>query len=166
MNIISDGDSSVFARVWEEVPILRRNVEKLECANHTCKYFGSNLEKLVADNPQNKGYHKLPKYMRQRSISAVRCAIKKQLGEKDKHTAIKKLKHDIVESVQHCFDNHEKCSADFCKAKTSANETHVESTTNHSSSTVPEVILEQDEIWKKITMKICLKYPVLNLVSQ
>ena len=76
---------------------------------------------------------------------------KKRSSDKDKQTANKKLKHDIVKSVQNCFGNHDKYSADFCKTKTSAYETHVVIETNHNSSTVPEVMLEQDEIWKKIT---------------
>lgn len=46
IRVVGDGDSSVYARIREEVPGWGRYVEKEECANHTCKCFRSNLENL------------------------------------------------------------------------------------------------------------------------
>ncbi|KAJ8315539.1 hypothetical protein KUTeg_007689 [Tegillarca granosa] len=73
--VLYDGDSSVYARIREEVAIWGRDVEKLDCANHVCKCLGSNLEKLITDNPLYKGKHHLSKSTRVR-LSAVRCTIR------------------------------------------------------------------------------------------
>ncbi|XP_053403226.1 uncharacterized protein LOC128558323 [Mercenaria mercenaria] len=62
--IIADGDSSVYAKLQENVPVWGRNIVKLECANHTCKCLRSNLEKLVTEKPQHKGKGKLTKLNR------------------------------------------------------------------------------------------------------
>ena len=75
MNMVADGDSSVFARIQQEVPIWGLYVNKLECANHVCKCLRSSLEKLVQDKPQYKGTGKLTKNQRTRIAVAVRCAI-------------------------------------------------------------------------------------------
>ena len=96
MRLIGDGDSSVFARIREEVPVWGRFVAKEECANHICKCYRSNLEKLVTENPLYKGKHHLSKSTRVRFVSALRCSIRvrsKELKEKkcDKATAVKKI---------------------------------------------------------------------------
>jgi hypothetical protein len=75
MRVVGASDSSVFARIREEVPGLSRYVTKEECANHICKCYRANLEKLVTDNPLYKGKHHLSKNTRVRLVSALRCAI-------------------------------------------------------------------------------------------
>ena len=54
MNVIGDGDSSIYARIKEEVSVWGAYVKKGECANHVCKCLRSNLEKLVGENPSYK----------------------------------------------------------------------------------------------------------------
>jgi hypothetical protein len=51
MRVVGDGDSSVFARIREEVPGWGRYVTKEEYAHHICKCYRANLEKLVTANP-------------------------------------------------------------------------------------------------------------------
>lgn len=72
MRIVDVGDSSVFAKIKEEVPVWGRDVQKEECSNYVCKCFRSNLEKLVTDNR----LYKLTKKVRVQLVSAVRCAIR------------------------------------------------------------------------------------------
>ncbi|KAK3084518.1 hypothetical protein FSP39_014666 [Pinctada imbricata] len=115
MRLIGDGDSSVYARIREEVPVWGRYAIKEECANHVCKCYRSNLEKLVSDNPLYKGKHHLSKATRVRLVSALRCAIRvrsKEYQDKkyDRSTAVKKLTHDIKNSVHHIFGLHSNCS--------------------------------------------------------
>ena len=122
MRVVGDGDSSVFARIREEVPGWGRNVTKEESATHICKCYRANLENLITDNPLYKGKHHLSKNTRVRLVSALRCAIRvrsKEFHDKtfDKATAIKKLSHDIKNSVHHVFGQHEHCS-DLCRANT------------------------------------------------
>jgi hypothetical protein len=117
MRVIADGDSSVYARIQEQVPGWGRDVQKLECANHMCKCLRSSLEKLVVDKPQYKGRGKLTQHIRVRLTSAVRCAIKMRSAQStDRQTALNNLRHDIKNSVHHIYGNHTQCS-DFCRAK-------------------------------------------------
>jgi len=55
MRLIADGDSSVYSRIQNEVPIWGNKVMKMECANHSCKCLRSSLEKLVEVNLITKG---------------------------------------------------------------------------------------------------------------
>ena len=36
LKLIADGDSSVYAKIHEEVPIWGKYVTKIECSNHAC----------------------------------------------------------------------------------------------------------------------------------
>ncbi|KAJ8313214.1 hypothetical protein KUTeg_009233 [Tegillarca granosa] len=102
--IIADGDSSVFSKLQENVPVWGKAIEKIECANHMCKCFRSNLEKLVEENPLYKGKNKLSKRIRIRLTSAVRCAIRMRSQQNSKNSS-KLLEHDIRNSVHHIFDS-------------------------------------------------------------
>ena len=110
MRVIADGDSSVYAKVTENVPVWGAYVKKMECANHSCKCLRTNLEKLVIEKPEYKGKGKLTKQIRVRLTTAVRCAIKMR----SKTQNCKQLKKDIKNSVYHVFGFHDNCS-NFCK---------------------------------------------------
>ncbi|KAK3099893.1 hypothetical protein FSP39_011406 [Pinctada imbricata] len=151
MRIVADGDSSVFARIKEEVPIWGKYVIKKECANHACKCFRSNLEKLVADNPLYKGKHHLSKSTRVRLVSAVRCAIRVRSKEleskqKDRSTAIKDLSHDIRNSVYHVFGKHDNCS-DFCRASEKSKSDNFKYNVDNDDSSIVDVLDEQVNQW-------------------
>ena len=105
----------------------RRDIVKIECANHSCKCLRSSLEKLVDAKPHYKGAHKLSKRTRERLVTAVRCAIRMRSQESDKTSAARKLEADIRNSVQHIFGCHSNCSIDFCKVG-QASESHSQST--------------------------------------
>lgn len=154
MWLIGDGDSSVFARIREEVPVWGAQVQKVECANHMCKCLRSNLEKLVETNPNYKGKNNLTKSVRVRLVSAVRCAIRMRAKETDKKTGAKKLEKDIRNSIHHIFGNHENCS-DFCKARlvdtnangNMANEDECEETENIDEPT--DLCQETSLLWEE-----------------
>ncbi|XP_078329794.1 uncharacterized protein LOC144624228 [Crassostrea virginica] len=137
LKLIADGDSSVYAKIHEEVPIWGKYVTKIECSNHACKCLRSNLEKLVNDNPIYKGQNKLSKPTRVRLVSAVRCAIRMRSQENSPMSA-RKIAHDIRNSIHHIFGNHEKCS-DFCKAKST-----ITPETNDGNASVGENMDEEN----------------------
>ena len=76
MKFVGDGDSSVHPTLLLQVPVWGRHIQKLECANHACKCYRGRLEKLVQDNSTYKGAGRLTQRMRQKLVSAARCAIK------------------------------------------------------------------------------------------
>jgi hypothetical protein len=115
--VIADGDSSVYAKIQEEVPIWGVHVMKKECSNHACKCLRTNLEKLVVDKPQHKGRGKLTLGTRVRLTSGVRCAIRMRSADiehgMNASSATKLLERDIRNSVYHVFGIHTNCS-NFC----------------------------------------------------
>ena len=54
MSVIGDGDSFVLATIRQAMPY-GIFVKRMECANHTCKVYRSQLEALAEDNPQYHG---------------------------------------------------------------------------------------------------------------
>ena len=54
MRLIGDGDSSVMANISTTVPY-EPFVQKVKCANHTCKSNHSQLEALAKDHPDFHG---------------------------------------------------------------------------------------------------------------
>ncbi|KAK3104196.1 hypothetical protein FSP39_025198 [Pinctada imbricata] len=117
MRLIGDGDSSVYGRIQEQVPVWGRDVKKLECANHVCKCLRSNLEKLVEDKPHLKGKGRLTKNAIMRITRGVRCAIMMRSSGSHGNVSSKNiLAHDIRNTVNHVFGDHSKCS-DFCKKR-------------------------------------------------
>ena len=146
MWLVADGDSSVFARIKEEVPIWGVDVSKIECANHICKCLRSNLEKLAETNGIYKGKNNLTKAKRIRIVSAVRCAIRMRSKQDDKQLAVKQLEKDIRNSVYHVFGIHTNCS-DFCKGKT-MNEPNCEEKTIEGNDAC-HVCEEQSAFWEE-----------------
>lgn len=114
MRIVGDGDSSVYSTLLLNVPNWGRDIKKLECANHACKCYRGALERLVQDNPKYKGVGGLTSKMRQRLVSATRCAVKMRSKEPDRKKAIELLERDLINGPLHCFGEHDRCSPDFC----------------------------------------------------
>ena len=145
MNFIANGDSSVFAKIREEVPVWGAHVTKSECANHACKCLRSNLEKLVEENPSYKGKGNLTKNTRIRLASAVRCAIRMRTQLENKKEAVKLLEKDIRNSIFHILGHHQNCS-DFCKTRQEMN-------TNNSHDTIEDcstdVLMDQIDLWEE-----------------
>ena len=155
MTIIADGDSSTYARIQEEVPVWGRHVKKGECANHVCKCLRGNLEKLVDGNPSYKGKGNLTKAVRVRITSAVRCAIRMRSAEKDQKKAVKLLKKDIKNSVNHVFGDHTNCSLDFCKKRDNTSkdehetENKIENETSYIDNLDDDIFQDQVKFWNE-----------------
>ncbi|XP_052243152.1 uncharacterized protein LOC127853067 [Dreissena polymorpha] len=152
MWLVGDGDSSVYAKIHEEIPVWGIHVQKLECSNHVCKCLRSNLEKLVDANPHYKGRNNLTKAVRIRLVSAVRCAIRIRSKEENVHNAIIKLEKDIRNSVHHIFGNHNNCS-DFCKAKLIPPINQTTSYTNDSNEVdePSDLCIQNNLLWEEGT---------------
>ncbi|XP_069134324.1 uncharacterized protein [Argopecten irradians] len=147
MNIIGDGDSSVFARIREDGPIWGKQVQKLECSNHVCKCIRSHLEALVDENPSYKGKGNLCKSTRIRLTSSIRCAIRMRSSLPDKKKAAKLLEHDIRNSIFHIYGQHDKCSLDFCKARSLSSNRSVNSL--NEENTTDDVFELQSKLWSE-----------------
>jgi hypothetical protein len=145
MNIIGDGDSSVYARIQQEIPVWGCYVTKKECANHVCKCLRTNLEKLVEKNPSYKGKGNLTERVRVRIVSAVRCAIRMRSGMANKSEAAKLLSKDINNCVYHIFGKHNNCSSDFCKAKNTTN--LPENAAEEDPAEDIDILLQQQKFW-------------------
>jgi hypothetical protein len=117
MQMIADGDSSVYATIIKNIPIWGPHVQKIECANHATKCLRSNLEKLVSEKTHYKGKGRLTKNNIRRITAGVRCAIIMRSKEENKNEAIKKLRQDIRNAGRHVLGHHDMCSTDFCKHK-------------------------------------------------
>ncbi len=112
IKFIGDGDSSVYPNLIQNVP--GWDYSQLEYANHACKCYRGALERLVQDNPSYKGRGNLTKKMRQKLVSAARCAIKMRSKKRDVKKAVEQLRRDLMNGPRHCFGIHSGCSADFC----------------------------------------------------
>jgi hypothetical protein len=156
MRLIADGDSSVYARIQEQVPEWGAHVAKIECANHSCKCLRSNLEKLVQDNPSYKGKDKLTLVTRIRLTTAVRCAIRMRSAETNRTEATKKLAHDIRNSVHHVFGVHTTCSPDFCKTKSTQQQPTTEAVLDETSS-VEALCSDQHSFWEQGTSEAAME---------
>ena len=111
---VGDGDSRVYPTLLTSVPGWGHTIKKIECANHACKCYRGTLEKLVQDNPSYKGSGRLTKKMRQKLVSAARCAIRMRSKETDAKKAVELLNRDLLNGPLHCFGIHSHCSPDFC----------------------------------------------------
>jgi hypothetical protein len=166
MRLVADGDSSVYARIMEQVPVWGAHVTKIECSNHACKCLRTNLEKLVQDNPSYKGKGKLTLINRIKITTGVRCAIKMRSAEADRVTATKSLAHDIRNAVHHVFGIHTSCSKDFCKAGAKA---ATDSATSDQSpldggidveggdDDIDNVLSEQNQLWMQGTSEAAME---------
>ena len=87
--VVGDGDSSVYPALIQQVPGWGHCIRKLECANHSCKCYRGSLERLAQDNPSYKGSGGLTVKMRQRLVSAARCAIKMRSKHEDRKVGVR-----------------------------------------------------------------------------
>lgn len=154
MRMIADGDSSVYAKIMQEVPIWGQHVKKLECANHACKCLRGHLENLVEEKPNFKGKGKLTKRNRLRIAMGVRAAIKMRSKEKDREKGITELKKDIRNCGRHVLGLHEKCSTDFCKHTVGNKETDTADKEEIDDLELEDVIDDQCSMWEDVTKDI------------
>ncbi|XP_063216747.1 uncharacterized protein LOC134527749 [Bacillus rossius redtenbacheri] len=124
LNYLGDGESSVFARIQEQVSY-GRYVQKIECSNHMTRAFSDGLHKLARNTlyplegrrilTENvEGVSRL-----ERLVKGVRTAIKSAAALDDKAEACAVLRTDVANALNHVCGRHEQCR-DFCKRKNSA----------------------------------------------
>ncbi len=147
MNVIGDGDSSTMPLLLTEGPSWCKDIVKKECANHSVKCLRAALERLVEEKPQYKGKGRLTKLKMIKITSGVRCAIKMRSEEEVKigrAKAVKKLQHDIMNSMWHVSGYHDRCSSDFCKQK--ANDTSTPKDVQDGTAQTCNGTIENEEI--------------------
>ena len=105
-----------------QVPGWGHAIRKVECANHTVKYYRGALEKLVAEKPGYRGEGSLwlMLAMRKCLIAAACCAVTMRSTELDAKRATELLPQDLINGPCHCFGMHSDCSTDYCKVVRSA----------------------------------------------
>jgi hypothetical protein len=162
MRLVGDGDSSVYAKIMEQVPVWGAHVAKVECSNHACKCLRSNLEKLVQDHPSFKGKGKLTLMNRIKITTGVRCAIRMRSKEADRVSATKALAHDIRNAVYHVFGMHNSCFKNFCKAgtdSTTSDQPPVDSAIDFEGQDddVDNVLSEQNMLWSQGTSEAAME---------
>lgn len=115
--MVSDGDSSTYAKLLKSRPYPHVTIEKIECRNHLLRNFCNKLNALNADT-------KYPLIMRkmitQKKImvlrKTIRCIIKhyKADTESERRCNIELLYNDLLLAHLHAFDDHSRCKAYFC----------------------------------------------------
>ena len=129
IRVIADGDSSVMCTIRQSVPY-GMFVGKVECANHACKCYRSQLEQLAKDHPEYRGRGGLTKCVIQRITIGARLAIKMH----SKTGNVRQLQHDLWNGVAHVFGEHSKCNPEFCKKSTAVHRAEVASANDERSS--------------------------------
>ena len=113
MELVGDGDSSVFNSIITNVPY-GRYVKKIECCNHAVKCYRTRLEATLKDNPQIGGRGGLTKAMIVRITTGARGAIR--FHSKAVPQDVAALRHDLRNGPRHCFGEHSNCRpGGFCR---------------------------------------------------
>ncbi|XP_063240064.1 uncharacterized protein LOC134540920 [Bacillus rossius redtenbacheri] len=112
---VGDGDSSVYARIIQNVPY-GRFVHKLECANHCIRNYTSHLHTLASDKSFDPEARRMLKSVIPRLTSAARGAIRHcgKVGEKAED-----LIKDLRNGPNHVFGDHSECRPYFCEGNES-----------------------------------------------
>lgn len=114
--IISDGDSSTYAKILQVRPYPHHTVEKVECRNHILRNLCNKLRALTTDTRHPLKLRKLFSSEKILSIrKSVSSAVKynKSLNL-DLSKRIENLHRGIINSPQHVFGSHDKCRNYFC----------------------------------------------------
>lgn len=109
--LISDGDSSTYAKILEARPYADVTVEKVECRNHVLRNFCNKLQALTTDTKYPPKYRKL---ITKKSVLSMRAVICKCIKKHKYDSAVEMLFEDILLSHHHAFGNHFKCKSYFC----------------------------------------------------
>lgn len=119
---IGDGDSSVHKRLCERFPT--KAIKKIECRNHLLRNFDSKMLALPKNAKLNIRSRKIVGQELRRMSVAIRCAIKYRKNDSiPKTSKILALRNDIKNIPNHCFGDHTRCAAYFCKPENKTKET-------------------------------------------
>lgn len=114
--LISDGDSSTYAKILEARPYSQYTVEKVECRNHLLRNLCNKLESLTSDTKYPLKYRKL---ITKKRIMSIRGTIQKCIKKYHESTenidfCTQKLFEEIQTVHLHAFGNHSNCKDHFC----------------------------------------------------
>lgn len=116
--LISDGDSSTYAKILEARPYPQFTVEKVECRNHLLRNLCNKMENLITDT---KYPIRFRKFITKKRIMAIRSAIRKcsknyNNSSEDIDYCTQKIFEDIQTVHLHSFNNQTKCKSYFCNS--------------------------------------------------
>lgn len=116
--LISDGDSSTYAKILEARPYPQFTVEKVECRNHLLRNLCNKIDSLISDTKYPIRFRKL---ITKKRIMTIRAAIRKCSKKyHDSSENIDFCTHQLFEDIQavhlHAFNNHTKCKSYFCNS--------------------------------------------------
>ncbi|XP_072375407.1 uncharacterized protein [Diabrotica undecimpunctata] len=109
LQFIADGDSSVYAKIREEVAY-GQYVTKIECRNHAIKNYGKALYKIKADTTVNKEARAL---LTNNKIKELQNCCTKIINSAA-YADVENLKANLEKSIDHVFGNHAVCSDQYC----------------------------------------------------
>ncbi|XP_072390322.1 uncharacterized protein [Diabrotica undecimpunctata] len=109
LQFIADGDSSVYAKICEEVAY-GQYVTKIECRNHAIKNYGKALYKIKADTTVNKEARAL---LTNNKIKELQNCCTKIINSAA-YADVENLKANLEKSIDHVFGNHVVCSDQYC----------------------------------------------------
>lgn len=109
--MVSDGDSSTYAKILEARPYPDITVEKIECKNHLMRNFCNKLQALTSDT---KYLPKDRKKITKKSIMTMRAVIIKAIKKHKNNSDVHLLFEDILLCHLHAFGDHSKCRRYFC----------------------------------------------------
>lgn len=110
---VADGDSSVFAKIKEQVTY-GAEVKKVECTNHALKNYGKHLRKIKADTHVSLEGRKL---LTAKKINLLTKRAKCSIYEhaKGPHNLLL-LREDLRNGLHHVFGDHCKCREGICNS--------------------------------------------------
>lgn len=117
LKVISDGDSSTYAKLLEHKPYQDRHIVKIECTNHLHRNVYKAIEKAVKGCP--RGLNKYVCSNLERIRKDISCAIQyRKNQDKTESEKISLLKSDLSNVLHHVFGDHTNCPEyikKFCK---------------------------------------------------
>ncbi|XP_054257576.1 uncharacterized protein LOC129005927 [Macrosteles quadrilineatus] len=109
--VLADGDSSVYATLYESRPYPHLTIEKIECTNHLLRNFCNKLKEVGQKTSLG------PKPLRdvvKKNILRLRTAVTKAVEHRKTNDSenvnnVSSLMKDIINSPSHVFGEHLKC---------------------------------------------------------
>ncbi|KAF2888588.1 hypothetical protein ILUMI_17585, partial [Ignelater luminosus] len=110
LKFIADGDSSVFAKIRENVSY-GTEVMKIHCTNRAVKNYGKALYKIRNDTSVAVSGRKL---LTAKNIKALQDIAMKVLYI-NAHGLVEDLKADLLNGPNHVYNDHSKCRQTYCE---------------------------------------------------
>lgn len=105
--VIGDGDSSVYMKLKQNVEY-GHQLSKVECKNHAIKCYGKSLYNMKKDTRIKAEGRKL---LTNENIKKLQNIVHKMLFVNNEESS---LKTDLINSVNHVFENHQNCKEKYC----------------------------------------------------